>query len=393
MMKPMAALLLMMLFCVGMASAEDFSAYEVQTNGFPIFAPSAIMENGDMLFETWADRDGTHDEEHPWHLEWMRDGKVYRDMPFTDSLRHPWNMAFFMPVGEECYVLLPAVSGWAEELLGEAEYQPAAEVYRWTETGMEQIAAIPGRCAFNDIEVFDGGFALWDRESGALKSYRYDGTPGQSYPLGDGGNGNLLRISGMADGTLYATVSTSGYPRPACTVYALEDGQILWQRDYRWYVRTFCPGDGYLYVSWAKSDKPYSPIQIDRIDADGKVLLSRTLSADKLVLSHNLTLHPDNGHLMLCGKGVSASRNQFNAFVMELDGEMREVSLDVRSFCYYQDASFSGLSLPDGTCAVFSNGTYGGEVGEGEEPPASGVPVLVPFDALTPTGRNGIKIR
>ena len=53
------AVLCLLLLCVRAAWAEDFSAYEIKTHGFPIFAPSVIMDNGDMFFHTWDDREGT----------------------------------------------------------------------------------------------------------------------------------------------------------------------------------------------------------------------------------------------------------------------------------------------------------------------------------------------
>ena len=69
-MKRMAVLCLLLL-CVRAAWAENFSAYEIKTHGFPIFAPNVIMDNGDMFFHTWDDRAGTIGKDHPWHLEWM----------------------------------------------------------------------------------------------------------------------------------------------------------------------------------------------------------------------------------------------------------------------------------------------------------------------------------
>ena len=46
------AVLCLLLLCVRAAWAEDFSAYEIKTHGFPIFAPNVIMDNGDMFFHT-----------------------------------------------------------------------------------------------------------------------------------------------------------------------------------------------------------------------------------------------------------------------------------------------------------------------------------------------------
>ena len=104
----------------------------------------------------------------------------------------------------------------------------------------------------------------------------------------------------------------------ADTVYALRDGDVLWQREYRHYIGIRCPGDGYLYVLQKERGEKYSPIHIERVDADGSVLLSRTLSADRLVLSCGFTFQSDSGRLMIFGHGVAVSRDQYNVFVMDV---------------------------------------------------------------------------
>ena len=83
-----AMLLLMALLAFAHAAlAEDFSAYAVKTNGFAVFAPNPILENGDMFFETWSDRVGTVGDGYFWHFEWMRGGSVYRDLPYRGRSR------------------------------------------------------------------------------------------------------------------------------------------------------------------------------------------------------------------------------------------------------------------------------------------------------------------
>ena len=88
---------------------------------------------------------------------------------------------------------------------------------------------------------------------------------------------------------------------------------------------------------------------------------------------------------MIFGHGVAVSRDQYNVFVMELDQDMREISVDVRRFCYKKDYSFSVCPMPDGSVSLFSNGS-------GDEQ-QEGVPVMVPFEALQQTDRNGIELR
>ena len=68
---------------------------------------------------------------------------------------------------------------------------------------------------------------------------------------------------------------------------------------------------------------------------------------------------------------------------------------DVRRFCYYQGDYFSVMNLPDGSIAVYANGTYEDDVDrEPDEPmPPSGEPIIVPFEVLPKADRNGIKIK
>lgn len=376
-MKRMAVLCLLLL-CVRAAWAEDFSAYEIKTHGFPIFAPSVIMDNGDLLFHTWDDRAGTIGEDHPWHLEWMRDGNVYRDFPYTNDDLCSWNASSFMPIGDECYVIVPDSSRKS----GEGANGSMLEVYRWTDAGMEQIASIED-CTEGDIAVLREAFAVWKRESGTMQINRYEGTPLQTYQLKP--ENQMIQVLEAEDGTLYALMADYRNADWAYTVYALKNGAVLWQREYQEYVGMRCPGDEYLYILKLEGEGNYKAIQIERLDAEGNTTMSRTLSADRLVLSCGMTVHPENGRLMLFGKGVAASRNQYNVFVMELDQDMREISVDVRRFCYKKDYSFSVCPMPDGSVSLFSNGS-------GDEQ-QEGMPVMVPFEALQQTDRNRIELR
>lgn len=400
--KGFALLIVLMLLCIGAACAEeDYSAYALQMgDAFPIFAPDAIMDNGDMLFHAWADREGTVDENHPWHLVWMRDGRVYRDLPYaTDRCRYPWNTSKFMVSEDnECYVILPTLE-ISEQLLAEApDYVQAVEVYHWTENGIALISSIPGTWQDYEIRVITGGFALWDRKTGVTTVYDCNGVKKHDYQLGTYDSGDFIGFAGDLNSIQLVVFRTSSYSgsHVSSRVYALQDGRILWQKDYRWMTSIHVPGDDFVYVSWRENDKSYSPVRIERMDpATGKTLIGRTLSANKLVLSFSLNVDPASGSLQLSGRGIARSRNEYNAFVMVLDREMREVSLDVRRFCYYQNDYFSVMNLPDGSFAVYSNGTYEDDVDrEPDEPmPPSGEPIIVPFEVLPEADRNGITIK
>lgn len=394
--------LLTALICltIGMACAEnDYAAYELQWgDAFAVQAPDAILDNGDMLFRAWADREGTVDETHPWHLVWMRDGKIYRDVAYRNNTRYPWSVSrFAVSRDNECYVILPA----AEDVNGAKAVDPGyvqgAEVYHWTENGLERTAVLPGLWRDTDIRVIRGGFALWDRQSGRMTVHTCDGTLTAEYPLETYEDGDFVSFAGEMDGVQLAVFRTSRYQGAKVTsrVYAVRDGKILWQKDYRVMTYAHVPGDGYLYVSWYDNGKSYSSVHFDRLDESGRVLLGRTISADKQVLVCALRTDPQKGRLQLYGRGVSRSREEYNAFVMTLDETMRESALQVCTFNYHRDTEFSVMPLPEGGFAVFSNGTYwdDAEREPGEKMPASGMPVVVPMEVLQETNRHGITLK
>ncbi len=399
-MKRAMIVCLAVLICllISIACAEnDYAAYELQLGeAFAVQAPDVIMENGDMLFRAWADREGTVDEAHPWHLTWMRDGKVYRDVAYLNNARYPWNICrFAVSRDNECYVILPAVEDVNRAKALDPDYVQGAEVYHWTEKGLERTAVLPGLWGYADIRVIQGGFALWDRESGRMTVCACDGTMMAEYPLDTYEDGNFVGFAGELDGVQLAVFRTSRYQGSNVTsrVYAVRDGMILWQKDYRAMTYAHVPGDGYLYVS--QYDKNYSSVHFDRLDESGRVLLGRTLSADRLVLSCALRTDPQSGSLQLYGRGVARSREAYTAFVMTLDEAMRESALQVGTFNYHRDTEFGVMPLPKGGFAVFSNGTYwdDAEREPGETRPASGLPVVVPLEALQETDRHRITLK
>ena len=266
-----AMLLLMALLAFAHAAlAEDFSAYAVKTNGFAIFAPNPILENGDMFFKTWSDRVGTVGDGYFWHFEWMRGGSVYRDLPYEVAVDQRWSPLEFMPVGGECYVIAQTVLQEDEEGTDRAV---TAAVYRWTDAGVEQIAAIPDYGEHTEITVLGDAFSVYKRETGVMQIYRYDGTPLQTYRFEP--ESTVMSVFRAKDDTLYVVNSRrSAGGDGVSTVYALRNGDVLWQREYRHYIGIRWPGDGYLYVLQKESGKKYSPIHIERVDADGNVLVN-----------------------------------------------------------------------------------------------------------------------
>lgn len=223
-MKRAILLLTALLAFAHAALAEDFSAYAVKTNGFAIFAPNPILENGDMFFKTWSDRVGTVGDGYFWHFEWMRGGSVYRDLPYEVADDQNWNPLEFMPVGGECYVIAQTVLQEDEEGTDRAV---TAAVYRWTDAGVERIAAIPDYGERTEITVLGDAFSVYKRETGMMQIYRYDGTPLQTYRFEP--ESTVMSVLRAKDDTLYV-VNNRRYAGGdgADTVYALRDGDVLW---------------------------------------------------------------------------------------------------------------------------------------------------------------------
>ena len=199
----------------------------------------------------------------------MRGGSVYRDLPYEVADDQSWNPLEFMPVGDECYVIAQTVLREGEE---GADRAVTAAVYRWTDAGVERIAAIPDYGERTEITVLGDAFSVYKRETGMMQIYRYDGTPLQTYRFEP--ESTVMSVFRAKDDTLYV-VNSRRYAGDdgVSTVYALRNGDVLWQREYRHYIGIRWPGDGYLYVLQKESGKKYSPIHIERVDADGNVVV------------------------------------------------------------------------------------------------------------------------
>ena len=176
-----------------------------------------------------------------------------------------------MPVGDECYVIVPASSQENGKGAGGSANGSMVEVYRWTDAGMEQIASIED-CTEGDIAVLREAFAVWKRESGTMQINRYEGTPLQTYQLKP--ENQMIQALEAEDGTLYALMADYRNADWAYTVYALKNGAVLWQREYQDYVGMRCPGDEYLYILKLEGEGDYKAIQIERLDAEGNTTMS-----------------------------------------------------------------------------------------------------------------------
>ena len=159
---------------------------------------------------------GTVGDGYFWHFEWMRGGSVYRDLPYEVTRDQSWSPLEFMPVGGECYVIAQTVLQEDEEGTDRAV---AAAVYRWTDAGVEQIAAIPDYGERTEITVLGDAFSVYKRETGVMQIYRYDGTPLQTYRFEP--ESAVMSVLRAKDDTLYV-VNSRRYAGDdgADTVYA-----------------------------------------------------------------------------------------------------------------------------------------------------------------------------
>ena len=283
----------------------------------------------------------------------MRGGSVYRDLPYEVAVDQSWNPLEFMPVGGECYVIAQTVLREGEE---GADRAVTAAVYRWTDAGVEQIAAIPDYGERTEITMLGDAFSVYKRETGMMQIYRYDGTPLQTYRFEP--ESTVMSVLRAKDDTLYV-VNSRRYAGDdgVSTVYALRDGDVLWQREYRQYIGIRCPGTDISMSSKRKAERNTAPFTSNVwMRTAACCSAARCLRTD-WCFPCGFAFQPDSGRLMIFGHGVAVSRDQYNVFVMELDQNMQEVSTDVRRFYYHGDYGFSVCPMSDGRFMVFSNGT------------------------------------
>jgi hypothetical protein len=107
------------------------------------------------------------------------------------------------------------------------------------------------------------------------------------------------------------------------------------------------------------------------------------LSGDRVVKSiHAILKNPETGGYTLYGRAVANSRSVYTVFRIELDSQMNQQSISVRSFDFHQDYNFSVVVKPNGEAFVYSR-TFDESYVQ---------PVLVPFEALTETESHGLRL-
>lgn len=384
-MKHMACILLIItVLFAGFAVAEDYAAYTISDTYYAQSAPT-VMANGDLFYRVWFDRDGTCDDDHPWHLLWVRDGKTYRDFPYTtEGTQLPWSTALVLDGTDEqsCTLLLSVLSDTQLERLGQDH--GSLEMVRWTENGMEPIKSISGDWEARTTRVLHNGFSAWNSDLGVLSIFDQDGTLVADVGLtaGEENHGHFSWIAGDVAGTCACLLRLSpiGEQHERYRLYGIANGDVVWTRDLHAFCSVEAPGDGSLYLLTRTADAVTSPVLIEKINGHGKSIVSKTLSADKLVLSTQLTYASATGQLLLTGGAVSNSRNISIAYQFTLDEYLKPTTVDTRVFQYSSDHTFSTLVQTDGSSWVFCPG-YG--LDEATDMP----PVMVPFDVL-PTADN-----
>ena len=381
-----ALLLAVCAFCPVFAGAEAYYEYRIHDQYFAPFEPEFFGDD-DVLYRAWGDRDG--DTSLDWHLLWYRGGKLYRDYAYAAG--QPFGSALFLPREDgTCGVLL---AGQFDPETGTR----AAVLYEWTAGGMEKVKSVPGNWEERDIKRADGGFFAYDRAAGSLSCFDSHGALLCELPMagriplteimGTACHGEITDSVGRMDGVCAVVFRTEQRTSRHSRYLAvcLDHLEETWSRSFQFDPALAFPGDGSLWRLERTDGSAASPVKIVRLDGTGRDTDSRTLSADGLVLGFHLKLSPVSGLMTVYGKAVAASMGIFTVFRMELDENLRLISLDERELDYYGDYSPSVQMRKDGALFVHCSGT-------GDSDPS--VPaVLIPFDALPVCDGHGIRIR
>ena len=201
--------------------------------------------------------------------------------------------------------------------------------------------------------------------------------------LGETRRGEIAGAVGRMDG-LCAVVFRTEIRNARHSRYlavCLDRREEAWSRSFQFDPALAFPGDGSLF-RLERSGSGAVPVKIVRLDGAGKDGPARTLSSDGLVLRFSLAVSPATGRLTLFGSAVADSRRIYTVFRMELDDELKQVSLDVRELDYYREYNPVVIMSGGGSLFVHCNGTA----------PAVGT-ALIPFDELPPCDAHGIGIR
>ena len=96
--------------------------------------------------------------------------------------------------------------------------------------------------------------------------------------------------------------------------------------------RGWLGGDGRSALIESHTHKTYQAKSLTRRDAQGNVLWSKTLQAEKLVVSVDAAIPHDDGSTTLYGTAMANSRGIYTAFILEVDAQGKIISRDIRDF-------------------------------------------------------------
>ena len=329
-----------------------------------------FLDEHNMLAKAGRDPEGDNTENR--YLQWYQDGNLFREIECKHRDPSRW-------LYEGIFLSLP------DGNVGLAAIEAnALNFYRWEEEGLTLAQRIPGKW----IELYGNQKAVCAiklDESGAT-AHLYDpaGREIWTYAFND-----PIRQAGWAfrptatdeEGTCLAIVRAED---DLFTALFIRDGKTAAQQNLMYGAGGFYAGDQtYILAETTSDDDLYADIILDHRDADGKCLGTKRLSGDRVVKSiHTILKNPETGGYTLYGRAVANSRSVYTVFRIELDSQMNQKSISVRSFDFHQDYNFSVVVKPNGEAFVYSR-TFDESYVQ---------PVLVPFEVLTETDSHGLRL-
>lgn len=329
-----------------------------------------FLDEHNMLAKAGLDPEGYSTESR--YLQWYQDGKLFREVECRLRDHSRWQY-------EGIFLSL------SDGNVGLATIEVnALNFYRWEEEGLTLTQGIPGKW----IELYGNKntvCAVRTDESGTTAHlFDPDGQEIWTYEFND-----LSRTAGWQarptatdeKGTCLAIVRAEG---DLFTAFFIRDGKTAAQQNLLYGAGGFYAGDQtYILAETTSDDNLYADIILDHRDADGKRLGTKRLSGDRVVKSiHAILKNPETGGYTVYGRAVANSRKVYTVFRIELDNQMNQQSISVRSFDFHQDYNYSVVVKQDGEAFVYCR-TYDESYVQ---------PVLVPFEALSETESHGLRL-
>jgi len=346
----------------------QYSEYAL-TNRYIREAP-VFLDEHNMLAKAARDAEGYTTESR--YLQWYRDGKLFREIEHKYSEPSRWRF-------EGIFLSLP--NGDVGLAAIEAN---ALSFYRWDVEGLTLQKEMPGKwielygntkaiCAIRTDETGTSAH-LFEPAGQEIWNYQFDDPTRlagwQARPTATEEAGTYLAIV-RAESDLFSAIF-------------IRDGKTVSQQNLRYGGGAFYSGNQtYILAETISDDNQYADIILDHRDADGNCLGTKRLSGDRIVKSvHAIQYNPETGGYTIYGRAVANSRGVYTVFRMELDSQMNQQSISVRSFDFHRGYNFSVIVVPGGEAYVYCR-TYDESYVQ---------PVLVPFSALPETEEHGLRV-